>query len=261
MSHFSDNETPIILIAEDHQETRSLYCNALKKAGNVIECKNGKEALSQIESQIPDLVISDIDMPDLNGFELCRQIKENDLTSHIPVVLLTGSKTSVQERINGVTLGADDYLLKPCDPLELRARALNLIEQRKRLLEKFSRTIRLSWDMSVAPPDRPTDEAFLQRLLHTFQKHIHDDDFHIEHIAEKVGLSRSQLHRKVKALTGKNITEFLQEARLKRAEELLKLGRWTVSDVAYQVGYTNMSYFSKIFKDAFGVLPSEVSST
>lgn len=257
MTPQEDTNTPIFLIAEDHSETLNLYRAALKKAGDVIACKSGKEALAEIESQLPDIVISDIDMPDLDGFELCRRIKENDLTNHIPVMLLTGSKTSVQNRIAGITLGADDYLLKPCDPFELRARALNLIHQRKFLFEKFSRRVRLSWEHAAPPNALTADEAFLQRVLATFQKQMRDDSFQIEDLAEKIGLSRSQLHRKMKALTGKSATEFLQDARLKRAEDLLRSGKLSVSEIAYQVGYANLSYFSKLFKETFGKSPSD----
>lgn len=260
MSHFSDNETPIILIAEDHEQTRLLYRNALKKNARIIECKSGKESLHKIDEELPDIVISDVDMPDLDGFELCRHIKENPLTNHIPVILLTGSKTTVSDRIEGIEIGADDYLLKPCDPFELRARALNLIQQRKRLLEKFSQVVRLSWESSSLQDVRSADEQFLQRILALFIKHMHDDAFQVEDLAEKAGYSRSQLHRKFKAITGKSASQFLQELRLNRAKDLLKSGGFNVSEVAFQVGYSNLSYFSKVFKEAFGMLPSEITA-
>ncbi|MDX2128827.1 MAG: response regulator [Chloroherpetonaceae bacterium] len=260
MTQFSDHDAPIFLIAEDHQETRNLYRSTLKKVGSIIECKSGKEALQKIAEELPDIVISDVDMPGLDGFELCRTLKSNELTNHIPVILLTGSKTTVSQRIEGIELGADDYLLKPCDPLELRARALNLIEQRKRLLEKFSQVVRLSWEQTSEQHARSADEQFLQRILALFIKHMHDETFQVEDLAEKAGYSRSQLHRKFKAITGKSASQFLQELRLNRAKDLLKSGRFNVSEVSFQVGYSNLSYFSKVFKETFGMLPSDITT-
>jgi len=252
----ASKSAPLLLIVEDNPDVTSYISSFLEKDYRIITSENGKEGLKMTLDKFPDLIISDVMMPVMDGIELCRKLKSDERTSHIPVILLT-AKVDMDSKIEGLEFGADDYVTKPFEARELHARVKNLIEQRKKLHEKFSRMI------EVKPNEITTssmDEEFLERLLNVFEDHVDESDFSTEDFAGEVGMSRSSLHRKLQALTNQPTHEFLRTLRLKRAAQLLKQSAGTITEIAYAVGFTNPSHFSKIFRQQFGQSPSEFAS-
>ena len=246
---------PLVLIVEDNCDMRSYMQDCLASDYRVIEAVDGEDGVHRAIDKIPDLIISDVMMPKMDGFELCGRLKSDERTSHIPVILLT-ARASAESKIKGLELGADDYLIKPFDRTELLVRAKNLIQQRQRLREKFSR------DLTIQPKDVAVssyDERFLQRSIDVVEQHISDSKFTVALFSKKVGMSRVQLHRKLRALTNCSAREFIQILRLKRAEQLLQQQAGNVTEIAYEVGFNNLSYFSQCFRKQFGKLPSEYS--
>lgn len=215
---------------------------------------NGEAGHEAALARIPDLIISDIMMPKMDGIELCKKIKTQELTSHIPVILLT-ARAEREDKLAGLNTGADDYVIKPFDAEELQVRVKNLIVQRKKLRERFSREI------TVQPQDiaiTTYDERFLHRAMAIVEEHIADTEFDTEGFAKQMGTSRMQLNRKLRALTDQTTGEFIRTLRLKRAAQLLaNKGGTTIVEIAYEVGFSSPAYFAKCFRDQFGVTPSE----
>ncbi len=227
-----------------------------KKLLNLLEAKNGEEGLKIAFEKMPDLIISDIMMPYMDGIEFCRLIKSNWETSHIPVILLT-AKASSESKIEGLETGADDYLTKPFDSKELFIRVKNLLEQRQRLKEKFSKEIKITAD---AISTNSLDNEFLNKAFKIVEKNLANTEFDSEAFAKEMFVSRSQLHRKLMAITGQPPGEFLRSFRLKRAAQMLLEKRLSVTQVAFEVGFNNPPYFTKAFRQQFGCLPSEFTS-
>ena len=247
-------DAPMILVVEDHLDLRSYLRHELSPDFRVLEAENGRAGFEKAVAEIPDLVLSDVMMPETDGFELCEKLKEDERTSHIPVILLT-ARVEAESRKKGLRTGADDYIAKPFNAEELKLRANNLIEQRRKLAERFARTVAI-----LAPNAMPVtsaDERFLVRTREVIEAHLDDTDFRVEHLCEEVAMSRAQLHRKLKALTGKSTSEFVRTHRIQRAAQLLKGGYGNVTEVALAVGFQNLSYFSKSFRAQYGVLPSD----
>jgi len=226
----------------------------LVPAYQVREARDGAEGIEKALEVIPDLIISDVMMPKRDGYELCRTLKLDEKTSHIPIILLT-AKAASENKIEGLDRGADDYLVKPFDPNELLARVRNLIEIRRRLRERFN----------VARPLKPgeiavtsIDDTFLAKVMSAVEQHISDEHFHSDELAAVVGMSGRQLLRKLSALTNQGPAEFIRYVRLHRAMELLQKGAGTVSEIAYVVGFNDPSYFSRCFHKQFGKVPTEV---
>lgn len=247
-------EKPMILVVEDNADVRAFIRDQLTDQFQILEAEHGKEGWSQAAAQIPDLVITDLMMPEMDGVELCRKLKTDERTSHIPVIMLT-AKAEREDRLEGLQTGADDYLIKPFDAEELRVRINNLIEQRRRLRERFGRE-------AVFKPKEaavtPVDETFLRQVLETIEANMDEETFSVVELSQAVSMSRSQLHRKLKALTDKSPNQIIREMRLQRAKELLEKGAGNASEIAFMVGFNSLAYFSKCFKDQFGVSPSEV---
>jgi DNA-binding response OmpR family regulator len=244
---------PLVLIVEDNRDMRSYMQDCLDSDYRVIEAVDGEDGLHLAIEKIPDLIISDVMMPKMDGFQLCQRLKSDERTSHIPVILLT-ARASAESKIKGLELGADDYLIKPFDRTELQIRARNLIEQRRKLRERFSR------DISLHPREIAVtsyDEKFLQRAIDIIEQHLGDSEFTVTSFLNEVGMSRMQLHRKLHALTNCSASEFIRVLRLKRAAQLLQQHSGNVTEVAFEVGFNNLSYFSKCFRQQFGMLPSE----
>lgn len=204
------------------------------------------------------MVITDLMMPRLDGFGVCERLKTDVRTSHIPVVLLT-AKATLTDRLEGLGLGADEYLQKPFNKEELLIRVKNLLQQRNLLREKFSLR-------SAALPSAPAvgnevsqqlDNQFIQRIRSVIEAHLSESNFDVEGLCKELKISRTNLHRKLKALTGTSATEFIRKIRLQRAAQLAQKETMTVSEIAYQVGFESLSYFSKSFQEEFGMLPSE----
>lgn len=242
-----------VLIAEDNSDLRFYIRDHFSKQYTILEAADGEEALALAMDKIPDLIISDLMMPKLDGIQLCKKLKSNEKTSHIPIIILT-AKTNSETKIEGLETGADDYIGKPFAMNELEVRMHNLIETRKKLQEKYAR------QMTMQPGEvkiTSMDERFLKKIMDVVENHIADTSFGVELFAREVAMSQVQLYRKLTALTAHSPNDFIRHIRLQRAAELLKKKAGNVTEVAYQVGFNNLSYFSKCFRETFGVSPKE----
>ncbi|GAB3331082.1 hypothetical protein GCM10027299_36570 [Larkinella ripae] len=247
---------PTLLIVEDNDDLRMFIRNQLRKQYRILESENGARGLETAVENVPDLIVSDWMMPEMDGVELCRRIKTDERTSHIPVIMLTALATQ-DNKLTGLETGADDYLTKPFDSRELLVRVQNLIENRRQLRERFSRELRIEpTDIAVTS----ADEKFLKRVMTIVEDNLGNSEFGAEEFGREAGLSRMQLHRKLTALTGQSAGDFIRVMRLKRAAQLLGGQAATVSEIAYEVGFNSLSYFSKAFREQFGVLPTEYAS-
>jgi signal transduction histidine kinase/DNA-binding response OmpR family regulator len=252
----AEDETSV-LIVEDHVEVRTFLRDHLQRHYRVIEAQDGSDGLGTALSVLPDLVISDVVMDGMDGFALCRALKTHEKTCHIPVILLT-AKTMRDDRLHGLETGADCYLTKPFDALELLVQVRNLIDQRRQLRERFSAPVVLKpSEMAVTP----MDEVFLTKVLTVVQGHLQDPTFDVERLGREVGLSRSQLHRKLRALTNQPPTLLIRSIRLQRAAELLAHKTGSVAEVAYFVGFNSQAYFAKCFREQFGCSPREYAQS
>jgi signal transduction histidine kinase/DNA-binding response OmpR family regulator/ligand-binding sensor domain-containing protein len=249
--------SPLVLLIEDDREVRRYLREYLEKECRILEASDGIEGLESAVASSPDLVISDIMMPRMDGVELCRRLKSDFQTSHIPVILLT-ARASGEDKLEGLESGADDYIIKPFEAKELRLRAHNLIETRRRLREKYQKSfIFQPKELAIGS----VDEHFLTLLMESVERHLADPACDTETLAQDLCMSRMQLNRKLNAVTGHSTHEFLRAQRLNRAARLLQHHRGNVSEVAYDVGFSSPSHFAKVFKEQFGVSPSEYQLT
>ena len=250
----NDNkDLPIILIAEDNEELNHYISEILKPIGQVISTFNGKEGLAQSLNTIPDLIVSDIMMPELNGYQLSAALKSDIRTSHIPIILLT-AKSDEPSYIEGLKLGADIYLTKPFSPRILISHVKNLIQSRKALKDLFAQQLRLEpSEIGVIS----FEEDFIKKLIAYIEEHISEDELSIDKMADYVYMSRSTLYRKLKALTGMSISDFIRLIKLKRSAQFLATGKYTVNMAAFEAGFNDLKYFRKVFQSQFGVNPSE----
>jgi len=240
-------EKPVLLIAEDNADVRSYIADSLKSKYRLVEAEDGKQALRLAQEEMPDLVISDVLMPEMDGIELCHQLKSNVKTSHIPIILLT-ARTSLLYRIEGLDTGADAYMTKPFNSKLLKVRINNLIESRKRIIEKLKKEALLNpKDISLTSPD----ELFLENAIEITEKYISDPEFNVQVMAREIGLSYSLLYKKINALTGMSIVEFIRTIRLKRAAQILSNSTWSIAEVSSMVGFSDPKYFSKCFAKQF----------
>jgi signal transduction histidine kinase/DNA-binding response OmpR family regulator len=247
-------DSPLCLVVEDNRDVQAFIGEQLATRFRVEYAADGPSGLTRATELVPDLVVSDVMMPGFDGIELCARLKTDQRTSHIPVILLT-ARADQASRLQGLETGADDYLTKPFDAVELATRAVNLVELRRRLRVQFSREVVLKpKDIALTS----ADERFLQTLLDVMEARLGDDQLGVEDLARAAGMSRSQLHRKLTALIDQPPVEFIRNFRLRRAKEMLEAGVGNVSEVGYDVGFSSPAYFSKVFKDTFGVAPSEV---
>ncbi|MBC7922454.1 MAG: tetratricopeptide repeat protein [Ferruginibacter sp.] len=248
-----DDAKPTVLLVEDHPELRHYLKQQLAGAFQVVLATQGEEGLQVAKKIVPDLIITDLMMPVMDGITLTRHLKEDSLTSHIPVLMLT-AKDDVASKKRGFEEGAEQYLVKPFVIGELVARINSLLTQRNRLRIKYSREVILQ-PTAVTIPDREAE--FLEKTMAIINEHLMDDRFTVETLQKKIGMSRMQLHRKLKALTDQSTSDFIRFIRLKRAADLLRQPGMPVAEAAYLSGFSHLSYFSKCFKDQFGVLPSD----
>jgi len=249
-----DTEKPLLLIVEDNSDVRKYIISHLEKDYRIQEAVDGEDGWNRAVKQIPDLIISDIMMPKMDGFELCEKLKTDERTSHVPIIMLTAKATS-KDKIEGYETGADDYIMKPFDAKELKARIKNLIEIRKKLQEKFR-----SEDFISPKEFSSLDAQFIQKAIGIINEHISEENFSIEEFAGETALSRRQLHRKLTALTGKTPSQFLRLLRLARAKTLIKEKKETISEISYQVGFNSPAYFNKCFKEEYGYSPGELNT-
>ncbi len=245
-----------ILIVEDEDEIRNYLLTELGSHFRVLSCSNGKEALDLIMHHMPDLVLSDIMMPEVNGITLLRKLKQNIKTNHIPVILLT-AKNSEKDYIEGLSLGADAYIAKPFNLDILITTIENLIKNREILRNNFSGKQEQNDNIEVAQP-QSADEKLMQKVLKVINKNLNNPDLNAEMIAAEVGISRVHLYRKLKELTNQSTRDFIRNIRLKQAEILLKSEKnYSMSEIAQLVGFNNTTYFSNAFKELYGVSPSK----
>ncbi len=253
----SADSKPLLLIVEDNPDVRSYLLEQFAGQYLVLEADNGKSGLRQALEKTPDLIISDIMMPEMDGKEFCRLLKTNEKTSHIPIIMLT-ALVQQHDRITSLELGADDYLIKPVNIRELIIRAANLIESRKKLHDHYRSTFR-TFSSSIPVTAQSVDVLFLKKVRDAIEANLDDENFSVVGLSLQVGMSRSQLHRKLSALTGFSPNEVIRNMRLERAKELLKKKAGNASEVAYKTGFNSPAYFSKCFKDYFGITPGEVN--
>jgi signal transduction histidine kinase/ligand-binding sensor domain-containing protein/DNA-binding response OmpR family regulator len=249
----SEQSKPTLLIIEDSADVRIFLRNLLESTYNICEAENGEAGLKKAEECMPDLIISDIMMPYMDGTELCRRIKTNLETSHIPLILLT-AKASEETRIEGLERGADDYLTKPFTSRELFIRIRNLLEQRKKLKEKFSREISIEPEIVTTTS---VDNEFLNRVIMIAGKNLSDSEYDTEAFSRDMFVSRSQLHRKLLAITGMPPGEFLRSLRMKKAARLILEKNLSITQIAFEVGFNSPSHFTKSFQKQFNCLPSD----
>lgn len=253
----SDPDLPQVLVIEDNPELRAFICSLLAGEYRVIEAANGEEGIKAGAEYIPDLVITDLMMPLMDGYEVCATLKKDERTSHIPVVILT-AKADLESRITGLELQADAYLGKPFDQRELQATLDNLISLRRQLRERYSKDN--FWTAGVQ--ELPSmEKVFLDRVRKSVEEHLDDEGYSVELLGEDIGLSRTQLHRKLKSIINQTPGDLIRTIRLERAHELLKNKTGTVAEIAYMVGFSNPFNFSTSFSRHFGFPPSEVTKT
>lgn len=249
-----DAERPLVLIIDDNNGMRAYLRSILQDKYNVSEATNGEQGLEKARREVPKLVVCDVMMPVMDGLEFTKRLKEDTATSHIPVVLLTARSLS-EQRKEGYDTGADSYITKPFSGQVLLSRIENLLRSRIMLRSVFA------GDKQETEEEEKLNEAdktFVGRLRTAIQENLGDSDFSVERLGEEIGLSRVQLYRKVKALTGQTPVELLRKARLTKARQLLEKTEKSVSEIAYEVGFTSPSYFNKCFKDEFDINPSSL---
>ena len=249
---------PTVLVIDDNTDIRQYERTLLQDEYVVLEAADGKEGLAVALKEVPDLVICDVMMPVMDGLEFTKQLKTNTATSHIPVIMLT-AKNLEEHRAEGYEHGADSYITKPFHSKVLLARIENLLRQRQLLKNLYQGTKEAGKEISEAHlEDR--DRQFLKQLQAIIQKNLSDSEFGVEDMGQQIGLSRVQLYRKVKAMTGSSVVDLLRKARLAKAKRLLETRSMSVSEVAYDVGFSAPSYFTKCFKDEYGMLPGDIGN-
>ena len=249
---------PTVLVIDDNTDIRQYERTLLQDEYIVLEAADGKEGLAVALKEVPDLVICDVMMPVMDGLEFTKQLKTNTATSHIPVIMLT-AKNLEEHRAEGYEHGADSYITKPFHSKVLLARIENLLRQRQLLKHLYQGTKETEKEISESHlEDR--DKQFLKQLQAIIQKNLSDSEFGVEDMGQQIGLSRVQLYRKVKAMTGSSVVDLLRKARLAKARRLLETRSMSVSEVAYEVGFSAPSYFTKCFKEEYGMLPGDVGN-
>ncbi len=248
-----EKQNNAILIVEDNTDMQKQIRNLLADEYKVLLASNGVQGLEMARDLYPDLVISDVMMPEMDGFELCKHLKDDLQTSHIPVILLT-ALSETDKRIDGLETGADAYLVKPFENKLLRAQISNLLTSRKRLQQSFKESEEKWADDSNLMHQ---DKKLVERAIHVVEKHLLNPNFSVEQLADELGVSRSTLHRKMRVLTNQSATEFVRYVRMKKAIKLMKEGNFNIDEIGYAVGFNSHSYFTQCFKKQFGMTPSE----
>lgn len=248
------NPENILLIVDDNADIRYYIRSIFENEYQIIEAANGKEGVLKATETIPNLIISDLMMPEMDGFEFCKVLKSDEKTSHIPIIMLT-AKANIESRIEGFELGADDYLIKPFNPAEIQVRVRNLVQKLEKLRAYF--TGRPGEPKPTELKVSSKEEVFLVKVKEVMEKRLSESAFGAEEFAKEINMSQSQFLRKLKALTNQTINVYIREYRLQRAAELLSNKSATVSETAFKVGFESLSYFSKVFQEKYGKLPSD----
>ncbi len=253
------SDTPLILVIEDNEELRRFLVESLQTTYHVKAAANGREGIEKALEYLPDVVITDVMMPLADGYEVIQTLKNDERTSHIPIIVLS-AKSSFDSKLKGLSFGADEYMSKPFSLQELTIRVHNMLSMRQKLVLKITGTESEESDEPLKVNGLPEvlvekEQLFLQKIKNIVLENLSNETFEIETLAEKANMSRSQLYRKIQALTNLTPSQFIHKVRLERANELLKQGNLNVTQVAYEVGYSSQSYFSKMYQEHFGYSP------
>lgn len=259
-----ETSKPILLIVEDNEDIQKYIAESFSDSFEVITGSNGEEGKQQALNRIPDIIVSDIMMPVMDGITLCRQLKEDVRTSHIPVILLT-AKDSLQDKEEGYEVGADSYLTKPFSASLLRSRINNLLDSRKKLIAQFQQTgtnhnpnSHLDEKRSIITEAlSKLDNEFIEKITQLVEDNLSSEKIDITYLSDKMCMSGSTLYRKMKALTGLSTNEYIRKVKMQNAERLLLEGKYNISEIAYKIGMNSTGYFRQCFKDEFGVSPSD----
>ena len=248
-----DKKRGTILIVEDNNEIRHYLSSGLAELFNTLEAGNGEEALEKLKENEVDIIVTDVMMPVMDGIKLCKNVKQNIRTCHIPVIILS-AKSETKDQMEGLQMGADDYIPKPFSLAILTTKIQNMMRTRRRMLERYSKSLEVE-------PEKITfnamDEALLKRAVAIVEKNMDNIEFSTDEFAREMNMSRSNLHLKLKAITGESTIDFIRKIRFNEAAKLLKDGRYTIAEVSTMVGFNTPSYFATSFKKYFGCLPTE----
>ena len=248
-----DKKRGTILIVEDNNEIRHYLSSGLAELFNTLEAGNGEEALEKLKENEVDIIVTDVMMPVMDGIKLCKNVKQNIRTCHIPVIILS-AKSETKDQMEGLQMGADDYIPKPFSLAILTTKIQNMMRTRRRMLERYSKSLEVE-------PEKITfnamDEALLKRAVTIVEKNMDNIEFSTDEFAREMNMSRSNLHLKLKAITGESTIDFIRKIRFNEAAKLLKDGRYTIAEVSTMVGFNTPSYFATSFKKYFGCLPTE----
>lgn len=242
-----------ILIVEDNDEVQQYLSDELSESYVILEAGNGEEALEILKENAVDLILTDVMMPVMNGIQLCKNIKQNLKTCHIPVIILS-AKSELKEQMEGLQVGADDYISKPFSLSFVVTKIKNMLRTRYRSIEHYSNSLEIEPEKIAM---NPLDEEFLKKAMSIVENHLDDVEFSADGFSGELNMSRSSLHMKMKAVTGESTTEFIRKIRFSHACKLLKEGRYNVAEISTMVGFNTPSYFATSFKKYRGCLPSE----
>jgi DNA-binding response OmpR family regulator len=242
-----------VLLVEDNEDFRFYIKDNLKDAFNIIEAENGKKGWQKALAQHPNLVVSDISMPEMNGIDLCRKIKGDSRTSHIPVILLT-AQTGEEQQIKGLETGATDYMTKPFNFEILHSKIKNILSQQEKMRKTYQKQVDVTpTELQVDSPE----ELFIKKVLLLIDANISNPNFSVEELSSEMFVSRYTLYKKILQMTGKTPNELVRSMRLKRAAQLLETGHLTISQICHKVGFKSQKYFVRTFKAEFNSIPSK----
>ncbi|RZM26219.1 MAG: response regulator, partial [Pedobacter sp.] len=242
-----------VMVVEDNHEVRELIADDFKRSYQIVECQDAQAALILLEKELPDVIISDIMMPGINGLDFCHTVKSNEATNHIPFILLT-AKASVDHQLEGLATGADAYISKPFSLKVLELNVKNLLKAQEIFREKFSKQVIIGpVSLNVVTPE----EKFLSKLMNIIDKRLEDSSFDVLDLVSEIGMSRTVLYKKVQMLTGYSVADLIKHLRLKKASELLKNTSFNITEITYMVGFNDRKHFSKEFKKQYELTPSE----
>jgi len=254
MEHvLSKTEKACILVVDDHAEILDFIADDLSEEYDVLKAADGREAMEVLSTNVVHLVVSDVMMPEIDGYELCRLIKSDVAHSHVPIILLT-AKNTLQSKIQGLEQGADAYIEKPFSPEHLHAQINSLLSNRNKIREYFASS---PFAHIKTMAYTKADEIFLENLNEVVQNHLADAGFDVEHLADKMNMSRPTLYRKIKAISDLTPNDLINVARLKKAAQLLSEGQYKIYEVSDMVGYSSQTHFGRNFQKQFGMSPSE----
>ena len=247
------NKRGTLLVVEDNKELRQYLVNGLSGLFNMLEAENGQKALDILKENEVDLIITDVMMPVMDGTKLCKLVKQNLRTCHIPIYMLS-AKADIKYQLEGLQVGADDYIAKPFSMAVLKAKIMNMLRTRHRIFEHYSNTTEIEPEELT---NNTMDEELLRKAIAVIEKNMDNVEFSTEQFAREMNMSRSNLHLKLKAITGKSAIDFIHKIRFSRACQLLQEGKYNVSEISFMVGYNTPSYFAARFKKYIGCLPTE----